>query len=80
MRGGDYNKYNNAPYVIGLAQAYERDRASFDREDLDHNGRGDFLDEILWGGDCVRRMIAPDGSAYGEINSGYGFWGPPQLE
>lgn len=77
---GDYNKYHNAPYVMGLAWAYEIGQTWFDTEDDDGNGRSDFLDEIVWGGDHARRMIAPDGSAYGGITSGYGFWGPPELE
>ena len=77
---GDYNTYNNAPYVYGLVRAYEVGQAAFDAQDEDANGRSDLLDEILWGGDLARRMIAPDGSAYGDITSGYGFWGPPELE
>ena len=77
---GDYNTYHNAPYVLGLARAYGIRRDAFDRQDADGNGLGDFLDEILWGGDHARRMISPDGSAYGGITSGYGFWGPPELE
>ena len=77
---GDYNTYHNAPYVFGLAQAYTARRARFDQQDEDGNGLSDFLDEILWGGDHSRRMIAPDGSAYGGITTGYGFWGPPELE
>ena len=77
---GDYNKYHNAPYVHGLAKAYELRKEAFEAHDQDGNGLSDFLDEILWGGDHARRMIAPDGSAYGGITSGYGFWGPPELE
>jgi len=77
---GDYNKYHNAPYVHGLARAYELRKDAFEGHDEDGNGLSDFLDEILWGGDHARRMIAPDGSAYGGITSGYGFWGPPELE
>ncbi|MCC6699150.1 MAG: glycoside hydrolase family 9 protein [Candidatus Hydrogenedentes bacterium] len=77
---GDYNTYNNAPYVYGLACAYALRKEAFDAQDEDANGRSDFLDEILWGGDLARRMIAPDGSSYGDITSGYGFWGPPELE
>ena len=77
---GDYNTYHNAPYVFGLATAYAVKKAAFDAQDEDANGISDFLDEILWGGQQSRRMMAPDGSAYGRISSGYGFWGPPQLE
>jgi len=77
---GDYNTYHNAPYVYGLARAYGIGKAGFDRYDADGNGQADFFDEILWGGDHARRMIAPDGSAFGRITSGYGFWGPPELE
>jgi outer membrane protein assembly factor BamB len=77
---GDYNTYHNAPYVWGLVQAYTNQKARFDLQDEDGNGLSDFLDEIIWGGDHSRRMIAPDGSAYGHISSGYGFWGPPELE
>lgn len=77
---GDYNKYHNAPYVYGLGRAYGIQQKRFDVQDEDHNGVGDFLDEIIWGGEHARRMIAPDGSAYGGITSGYGYWGPPELE
>lgn len=75
---GDYNKYHNAPYVYGLLRAYGNRRAAFDA--LDAAPDDGFLDEILWGADHVRRMVAPDGSAFGGITSGYGFWGPPELE
>ncbi len=77
---GDYNTYDNAPYVHGLARAYQRTKTLFDALDQDANGRADFLDEILWGAEHTRRMIAPDGSAYGAITSGYGFWAAPELE
>ena len=77
---GDYNTYQNAPYVYGLARAYGIQRKAFDGQDEDGNGIGDFLEEILWGGDHSRRMIAPNGSAFGAITSGYGFWGPPSIE
>ncbi|HPO12089.1 MAG TPA: glycoside hydrolase family 9 protein [Candidatus Hydrogenedentes bacterium] len=77
---GDYNTYHNAPYVYGLARAYGIQQKRFDIQDEDHNGVSDFLDEIIWGGEHARRMIAPDGSAYGGITSGYGYWGPPELE
>jgi outer membrane protein assembly factor BamB len=77
---GDYNTYDNAPYVLGLATAYGVRKETFDRQDADGNGVSDFLDEILWGGEHTRRMIAPDGSAFGPITSGYGFWAAPELE
>lgn len=77
---GDYNTYDNVPYVWGLLHAYEARKAAFDRQDEDGDGVSDFLGEILWGGEHSRRMIAPDGSAYGAITSGYGFWGPPESE
>lgn len=77
---GDYNTYHNAPYVYGLLRAYGTRQAAFDAQDEDHNGASDFLDEIRWGAEHSRRMIAPDGSAFGAITSGYGFWGPPELE
>lgn len=77
---GDYNKYHNAPYVMGLSNAYALRQKAFDLQDEDGNGISDFFDEILWGGDHARRMIAPDGSAFGPITSGYGFWAAPELE
>jgi outer membrane protein assembly factor BamB len=77
---GDYNTYDNVPYVLGLVTAYGVRKDAFDRQDEDQNGVGDFLDEILWGGEHTRRMIAPDGSAYGEITAGYEFWGPAERE
>ncbi len=77
---GDYNTYHNAPYVYGLLRAYGIGKEAFDQQDEDKNGRSDFLDEIVWGAEHVRRMIAEDGSARGTISSGYGFWGPPELE
>ncbi len=77
---GDYNKYHNAPYVLGLAQAYQCAQDAFAKDDGDSNGRPDLWDEVLWGIEHVRKMIAPDGSVYGPITSGYGFWGPPERE
>jgi len=77
---GDYNKYHNAPYAYGLAAAYGLRRAAFDALHPPVSGTGEFFDEILWGGDHARRMIMADGSAFGHITSGYGFWGPPHLE
>lgn len=77
---GDYNTYDNAPYVHGLSRAYQRAKPVFDAIDQDGNGRADFLDEILWGAEHTRRMIAPDGSAFGHITSGYGFFAAPELE
>lgn len=77
---GDYNTYNNAPYVYGLLRAYEVCEGAFNAIDRDGNGQSDFLDEILWGADLMRRMIATDGSSRGDITSGYSFWGPPELE
>jgi len=75
---GDYNKYQNAPYVIGLAAAYTAAPSWFDA--LKPSEEESFLDEILWGGEHVQRMITEDGSSFGSITSGYGFWGPPELE
>ena len=75
---GDYNKYQNAPYVIGLARAYGAQADAFDA--ITPKGEEGFLEEVLWGGAHVRRMITEDGSAFGSITSGYGFWGPPELE
>ena len=77
---GDYNKYYNAPYVLGLAKSYSNQKELFLSHDEDGNGRSDFLDEILWGADFSRRMIAPDGSARGELTSGWGYFGVPELE
>ena len=77
---GDYNKYHNAPYAVALARAYVNQKPRFDVQDNDHNGASDMLDEVLWGGEHVCRMILPDGSVPGGITSGYGFWGPPELE
>jgi outer membrane protein assembly factor BamB len=77
---GDYNKYHNAPYVYGLARAYEKARGLFDLQDENRDGLADFLEEIRWGGDFSRRMIAEDGSARGINTSGYGFWGAPEQE
>ncbi len=77
---GDYNTYHNAPYVYGLARAYGWRKAIFAQQDADENGQPDFLEEILWGGAHSRRMVAQDGSARGHLTSGYGFWGPPELE
>ncbi|MBI2432182.1 MAG: glycoside hydrolase family 9 protein [Candidatus Hydrogenedentes bacterium] len=77
---GDYNKYHNAPYVAGLARAYALAREAFRLQDENDDGTDDFLDEILWGAAHVRRMLAPDGSAYGQITNGYGYFGAPELE
>ncbi|HNY87232.1 MAG TPA: glycoside hydrolase family 9 protein [Candidatus Hydrogenedentes bacterium] len=75
---GDYNKYHNAPYVYGLARAYGLRAAAFDA--LRPAGEDGFWEELLWGADHVRRMVAPDGSAFGSITTGYGYWGPPERE
>jgi endoglucanase len=77
---GDYNKYHNAPYVLGLARAYEAAKGRFDAQRLSKTGRPDLLDEIVWGAQHCARMILPDGSVPGAITSGYGYWGPPELE
>lgn len=77
---GDYNTYTNAPYVHGLLRAYGQYAEGFDGIDADGNGRADLLDEILWGAEHERRMLAADGSAFGAITSGYGFWSAAQLE
>lgn len=75
---GDYNKYHNAPYLHGIARAYGMRPAAFDA--LRPGGEEGFWQEILWGGEHVRRMVMDDGSSFGSITSGYGFWGPPELE
>ncbi|HOC67646.1 MAG TPA: glycoside hydrolase family 9 protein [Candidatus Hydrogenedentes bacterium] len=77
---GDYNKYHNAPYVFGLACAYAEQRNAFDALGTEPSGFASFFDEILWGGDHARRMVMADGSAFGPITSGYGYFGPPELE
>lgn len=77
---GDYNKYQNAPYVYALARAYAWRRDAFDALTPVATGQVGFLDELRWGGAHVLRMLAPDGSAYGEITTGYRYWGAPELE
>ena len=77
---GDYNKYYNAPYVLGLANAYHNQRDLILSEEIDKDGNNEILDEVLWGADFSRRMIAPDGSARGEVSSGWGYFGVPELE
>ncbi len=77
---GDYNKYHNAPYVLGLVTAYGLAEDKFKRIDSDLNGNADFLDEILWGADFSRRMIYKDGSVGGALTSGWGFYGAPEQE
>ncbi|MBN1348703.1 glycoside hydrolase family 9 protein, partial [candidate division KSB1 bacterium] len=77
---GDYNKYHNAPYVLGLATAYGCQKQLFDQQDEDRNSFSDFFDEILWGADFSRRMIRSDGSVPGPLTSGWGFFGAPEQE
>jgi endoglucanase len=77
---GDYNKYHNAPYVLGLATAYGLAEVHFKRLDSDQNGVADFLDEILWGADFSRRMVYQDGSVGGSLSSGWSFFGAPEQE
>ena len=77
---GDYNKYQNAPYVYGLARAYAWRRTAFDALVPVAPGQQGYLDELRWGGQHVLRMLAPDGSAYGGITTGYRYWGPPDKE
>ncbi len=77
---GDYNKYHNAPYVLGLATAYSLQRDLFNQQDEDGNGISDFLDEIVWGAEHIQRMVTENGSVHAAITSGYGFWNAPELE
>ncbi len=77
---GDYNKYYNAPYVLGLATAYSLAASLFEQQDEDENGISDFLDEIVWGAEHCQRMVAADGSVHAAITSGYGFWSAPEIE
>jgi hypothetical protein len=77
---GDYNKYQNAPYVYALARAYGWRRAAFDALAPVAPGQRGFLDELRWGAAHVLRMLAPDGSAHGEITTGYRYWGAPEKE
>lgn len=77
---GDYNKYHNAPYVLGLATAYGLAESRFKQIDSDQNGVADFLDEILWGADFSRRMVYHDGSVGGSLSSGWSFFGAPEQE
>ncbi len=77
---GDYNKYYNAPYVLGLANAYHNQEDLILLQENNKDGSNEILDEILWGADFSRRMIAPDGSARGEVSSGWGYFGVPELE
>lgn len=77
---GDCNTYVNAPYVFGLLRAYTSARSHFEQSAKDNDPPDGLLGEILWGADRVRRLIAPDGAGHGSITSGYGFWGPPELE
>jgi len=76
---GDYNKYHNAPYVLALANAWGAVEADWRALDT-APGRPGLWDEVLWGGEHALRMLAPDGSAYGEITSGYRYWGAPEDE
>ena len=77
---GDYNKYYNAPYVLGLANAYNNQKDLILSKEINKDGSNEILDEILWGADFSRRMIAPDGSARGELSSGWSYFGVPELE
>lgn len=76
---GDYNKYHNAPYLYGLVRAYQI-MTETPKNDDQKQKLTEFFEEILWGAEHVYKMVAPDGSAYGPITSGYGFWGPPEIE
>ncbi len=66
--------------MFGLACAYAEQRNAFDALGTEPSGFASFFDEILWGGDHARRMVMADGSAFGPITSGYGYFGPPELE
>jgi len=77
---GDYNKYHNAPYVLGLATAFSLQPELFNQQDEDGNGTADFLDEIVWGAEHIQRMVTEDGSVHAGITSGYGFWNAPEME
>lgn len=77
---GDYNKYHNSPYVLGLVTAYTLQPERFSQQDEDGNGWSDFLDEIVWGAEHIERMVTQDGSVHAGITSGYGYWNAPELE
>ena len=82
---GDYNKWMHAVgptlALYGMASAYEGQRAWFDRIDRDGNGRGDLLDEILWGAEWLVRMRNPKtGGLYGSITTGWSHWGLAEKE
>ena len=75
---GDYNTYQNSPYVFGLACVYETIPSLFAK--VSHDSLPGFLDEVLWGAEHIARMVQPDGSVLSDISSGYGYWGPAEIE
>lgn len=77
---GDYNTYQNSPYVFGLARAYEAAPRLFATPSRKSDLLPGFLDEVVWGAQHIARMVQPDGSVLEDISSGYGYWGPPEIE
>ncbi|HQP97449.1 MAG TPA: glycoside hydrolase family 9 protein [bacterium] len=59
---GDLNKHmdDNTPIsVYGMISAYRAHKDFFDRIDRDQNGRGDLLDEAVWGATWLKKMVDP---------------------
>jgi len=82
---GDYNKYLGGGSYTGiaafsLAYAVHDGPARFDKMDRNGDGVPDALDEAVWGGDFLRRMMDWEGGMHSSISTGYTFFGDPSLE
>jgi len=77
--GVEYSKRHMAAYVLELATAFNIVRHKLGIQFITPLGK-DFLGEVCWGADLVLRSIKQDGSAYPDLVSAPGYWGPPEKE
>ncbi len=81
---GDYNKYNGYTPLAAYALAYAFEKLS--RDELNRKTPPSklkwkhILDEALWGVKFLLKTQTSNGWLYGRVWSGYGYWGPPELE
>jgi len=81
---GDFHKHmgDNTPVsVYGMISAYEKYTDFFRAIDADGNGRGDLLDEVLWGADWLLKMVDPKtGRIWMNVTNDIDYFGIPELD
>lgn len=77
---GDYNKYNGfTPLSVYALARFAGSRADFCSEDQPEFPTP--LEEAQWGAEWIKKCMDPvTKRIIGMVFSGYGFWGPPELE